>query len=465
MNSLRAIPCATECGCSELRNVADAYQAYSQKIMFSKKSSPEVNVRMGDNENDDDTDDVDGQSSPDEDVHTDIPSSVQRSWEDVTKHWIHCQGGSKSSRKWNPGGSTLMERRLSTTTLLYRAEIRKTRYSLHPVVTTERFSNRNEQGELFFTQRGVAFGPRIIPGISTDPRSILAPVDDKINDRFQNKCALLPLGNSAANQVRPTTKNSILSKALKGGGVTSNTTMQGDSAKTTCSQHVVEPFDDLYKLEQRPRIKNTLSPIAWHNVESCEKLTDRFGFYGAKSQNGFGSETRIAPSADYRKRHSTGRRMSNREIMKLSVQEMRRKSSGSASVGYRSRRQAVAVEEIPRGTVLLAHLKNGLSFTKFLGAITSIRESFNISEKKTDNVSDHSSVVECEEKSVSVLSEEAKMSLDFDASLCISQHSVLPIVKHGQQKGPFYAPQVPVSLGDDLSDSLNSSFNNTAAMP
>jgi hypothetical protein len=300
------------------------------------------------------------------------------SWEEITSHRVDTRTGSKCPQKWNPDGRTLGDK-LATTTLFRRSQIRQSRFSLLPVIPDQRGKNRGGDVVSFAQRR--ASTPNLGQRRGIDPITTFFTVKDQIAEMKNKTPFLKPLPPkkdlAALSLFRPSP--SPQSKESSCATDLCMTTNEGSEEEGAFSQQAA---DGSYELEVHPRIKKTLTPLAWKSksssIHSCDKLTEHFGFFGAKSQNGVGSRSRVFQS---RKRHSTGQNPVGSLGTRDSLLETRRKSSGSnAESLLRSKRPLVP--EIPRSTVLMAQLKSGLSFSTLAGAITCMRETFSNSEKK-----------------------------------------------------------------------------------
>ena len=320
------------------------------------------------------------QISFDEGVESPICMLNAPSWEEITSHRVDTRTGSKCPQKWNPNGRTIGDK-LATTTLFRRSQIRQSRFSLLPVIPDQR--GKNGGGDTVgFAQRGAAVTPNLGQRRGIDPITAFLAEKDQIAELKNNTPFLKPLSIpkkdfTVLTQFDPFSGPlSVESSCSTDLGLTTN---EGSDEEGTHSQ---QAEDGRYELEFHPRIKKTLTPLAWKSksssTHSCDKLTEHFGFFGAKSQNGVGSRSRIFQS---RKRNSTGQTPVGVLGARDTQRETRRKSSGSNAESLLRNKRPV-VPEIAQSVVLMAQLKSGLSFSKLTGAITCIRESFSSSEKK-----------------------------------------------------------------------------------
>jgi hypothetical protein len=302
------------------------------------------------------------------------------SWEEITSHRVDTRTGSKCPQKWNPDGHTLGDK-LATTTLFRRSQIRQSRFSLLPVIPDQR--GKNSGGDAVgFAQRGAALTPNLGQRRGIDPITAFFIEKDQIAELKNRTPFLKPLPLPKKDLVALTLFSPSSGPQSKESSCATDlcvTTNEGSEEEGTFSQQAV---DGSYELEFHPRIKKTLTPLAWKSksssTHSCDKLTEHFGFFGAKSHNGVGSRSRVFQS---RKRHSTGQTPVGSLGNKDALRETRRKSSGSNADSLLRNKRPV-VPDIPRSAVLMAQLKSGLSFSTLTGAISCIRESFSNSEKK-----------------------------------------------------------------------------------
>ena len=313
------------------------------------------------------------------------PTLNALSWDQITSHRVDTRTGSKCPQKWNPNGRTLGDK-LATTTLFRRSQIRQSRFSLLPIITDQIGKNKYTNDDVVgFAHRGAAVTPNPGQRRGTDPATAFFIEKEEVAE-IPNNMSFLKRKSITKKELAPITLFSPSPTPLSKDSLCESdlclSPNRGSEEESAPSAQEVTSEYSRYELEFHPRIKKTLTPLAWKSksssTQSCDKLTEHFGFFGAKSQNGIGSKSRGFQS---RKRHSTGQTPVNNPGTRNAPRETRRKSSGSNAVSSLRNRRPV-VPEIPRGAVLIAQLKRGLSFSRLTAAIDSIRDSFNVSEKK-----------------------------------------------------------------------------------
>lgn len=308
------------------------------------------------------------------------------SWDQVFTHSGEtCQKSIKGTHKWAMDEAAPTDVSLGNTTLFNRSQIRKTRYSLQPILAS--LGIEHAKSEFGSSQRTVVIQPCStsrrtsrnlnrtgdIEASNSRPagRASLKQLNLRgdLNDDPVSPMQTSPIQNSSDSEAPDTSPKPALDCSE------SNFWLESKLASET-----------VYELSQQSRHRSSLTPLAWKaNIkidQLCEKLPDRLVSRRNGPQNGSSITQEYFPPRMTSTRRSLGQiRVPG---PKDSSRDSRRRSSGCMAENGIYYRRHLAPDINARRAMLMERPKKRLHASRRRDASASIPESFATYEKDED---------------------------------------------------------------------------------
>ena len=308
------------------------------------------------------------------------------SWDQVFTHIGEpCQKSLKAPHKWAMDETAPSDIKLGNTTLFNKSQIRKTRYSLQPILAS--LGMEHAKPEFGSSQRSIAIQPCTSGRRTSRNLSKSGDIDafaERPRARFSLKLLTLrsdcnddpvfplqssPDQNSSDSEVLDLSPKPELESCEKSFWLESKLTSEA-----------------AYGLPQLPRHRSSLTPLEWKTKvkidQSSDKLPEQFLSRRFRTQNDNTITKENPPRRVRSTRHSLGQMkdLSSKNTLK----ESRRRSSGYIAENGTNYRQPLSLD-IARQTMLMNYTKNGMLSSRRREAAANIPEGFTTCEKDRDS--------------------------------------------------------------------------------
>ena len=332
-----------------------------------------------------------GEDSDQESFFLDSPNGAlvsqdPLSWDQVFTHIGEpCQKSLKAPHKWAMDETAPSDIKLGNTTLFNKSQIRKTRYSLQPILAS--LGMEHGKPEFGSSQRSVAIQPCTTGRRSSRSLNKSGDIDtfaERPKARFSLKLLTLrsdcnddPVFPMQSSPNQNSSDSEVLDLSPK---------PELDSCEKNFWLESKLTSEVAYGLPQLPRHRSSLTPLAWKAKvkidQLSEKLPEQFLSRGFRPQYDF-SITKESPA---RRVRPTRRSLGQIKDLgsKSTLKESRRRSSGYVAENGTYYRQHLGLD-IARQTMLMNYTKNGMLSSRRREVAASIPEGFITCEKDGDS--------------------------------------------------------------------------------
>jgi hypothetical protein len=328
-----------------------------------------------------------GEDSDQESFFLDSPNGAlvsqdPLSWDQVLTHIGEpCQKSLKAPHKWAMDETAPSDIKLGNTTLFNKSQIRKTRYSLQPILAS--LGMEHAKPEFGSSQRSVAIQPCTTGRRTSRNLNKSGDIDafaERPKARFSLKLLTLrsdrnddPVFPMQTSPNQNSSDSEILDLSPK---------PELESCEKNFWLESKHTSEAVYGLPQLPRHRSSLTPLVWKAKVKIDQLPEQFLSRGFRPQYDFSIVEENPPRRVRATRRSLGQMKDLSS--KSSLKESRRRSSGYVAENGTYYRQHLGLD-LARQTMLMNYTKNGMLSSRRREVAASIPEGFTTCEKDRDS--------------------------------------------------------------------------------